>query len=230
MGRTVEGDIPLLAAASRGDTGELISYRGCYTCVMARGGLRRIIATASDGLLAGILALVVAACTTGGVTTYRSEAAGNPSLQLYAPYAAMNGSNLTIIRNNPFPGDPAGLATINVMNVNNPMQKYRFAPAPQPDWNGYTVIVVFGETPVGNQSLCQNVNLPPRPTPAGQTAVVADLCYGPQLITEVWGHAPMVAGPDDPQYAALIGGVLEDLFALRQPHFPHGPRDHDFFF
>ena len=169
-------------------------------------------------LLAGALALL-AGCSDG-VTTYRSEGAGNPGLQLYAPDAALNGSNLALIRNNPFPGDPAGLAIVGVMNANNPMQLYRFALAPQPDWNGYTVILVFGETPVGNQNFCQNTTLPPRPTAPGQTAVVADLCYGPQLITEVYGHTSAVSGPDDPRFAALIGGVLEDLFARRQPHYP----------
>jgi hypothetical protein len=165
-------------------------------------------------LLAGALALL-AGCS-GGVTTYRSEAAGNPSLQLYAPDAALNGSNLTLIRGNPFPGDPAGLAIVGVMNANNPMQMYRFALAPQPD---------FGEVPVGNKTLCQDTTLLPRPMPPGQTAVITDLCYGPQLITEVYGHTDAVSGPDDPRFAALIGGVLSDLFAQRQPHYPRVPRD-----
>jgi hypothetical protein len=175
-------------------------------------------------LLAGTLALL--ACCSGGVTTYRSEGAGNPSLQLYAPDATLNGSNLTLIRRNPFPGDPAGLAIVGVMNANNPMQMYRFALAPQPDWNGYTLILAFGEVPVGNKTLCQDTTLLPRPMPPGQTAVIADLCYGPQLITEVYGHTDAVSGPDDPRFAALIGGVLSDLFARRQPHYPRAvPRE-----
>src|SRR5215469_16347704 len=107
-------------------------------------------------LLAGVLALL-AGCN--GVTTLRSEAAGNPSLQLYAPDAALQGSNLAIIRNNPFPSDPAGLAIVGVMNANNPMQMYRFALAPQPNWNGYTVILAFGEVPAGSVTLCQNTAL-----------------------------------------------------------------------
>lgn len=181
------------------------------------GGWRR------PAALVGALALL-AGCN--GVTTYRSEGAGNPSLQLYAPDAALNGSNLALIRNNPFPSDPAGVAIVGVMNANNPMRLYRFALTPQPDWNGYTVILAFGESPVGNQTLCQNTTLPPRPMPPGKTAVIADLCYGPQLITEVYGHTDAVSGPDDPRFAALIGGVLEDLFAQRQPHYPHAvPRD-----
>lgn len=169
-------------------------------------------------LLAGALALL-SACT--GITTYRSEAAGNPNLQLEAPYAAMNGSILAIVRNNPFPSDPAGQMIVAVMNANNPMQKYRFSLVPMPDWNAYSVVLAFGETPVGNVSFCQNTMVPPRPMPPGETAVVADLCLGPQLVTEVWGHSPAVSGPDDPRFASLIGGVLEDLFALRQPEFPH---------
>ena len=172
---------------------------------------------ASAALLAGVLALITGC---NNVTTFRSEAAGNPNLQLEAPSAAMNGSNLAIIRNNPFPSDPAGLAIVGVMNANNPMQMYRFALTPQPNWNGYTVILAFGELPAGNVTLCQNTALPPRPMPPGETAVIADLCIGPRLITEVYGHSPAVSGPDDPQFAALVGGVLEDLFAQRQPHYP----------
>jgi hypothetical protein len=168
-------------------------------------------------VLAG--ALAVPGCT--GVTTQRSEGAGNPGLQLYAPDAALAGSNLTLIRNNPFAADPAGLGIVAVMNTNNPMQMYRFALTPQPDWNGYTVVLAFGEAPIGNQNLCQNSALPPRPAPPGETALIADLCYGPQLITEVSGRAPAVGGPDDPQFAALVSGVLSDLFARRQPDHPH---------
>lgn len=172
---------------------------------------------ASAALLSAATALL-AGCT--GVTTYRSEAAGNPNLQIDAPFAAMNGSILAIIRNNPFPTDPAGQQIVAIMSTNNPMQRYRFALVPQPDWNGYSVVLAFGQTPVGNVSLCQNTMIPPRPMPPGRTAVVANLCFGPTLITEVWGRAPEVTGPDDPTFAALIGGVLQDLFALRQPRFP----------
>lgn len=184
---------------------------------------RLIRRAASAAMLVGTLALV-AGCN--GVTTYRSEAAGNPNLQLEAPSAAMNGSSLVLIRNTPFLSDPAGLATVGVMNANNPMRMYHFALTPQPNWNGYTVILAFGELPAGNVTLCQNTTLQPRPMPPGETALIVDLCIGPQLITEVYGHSPAVSGPDDPQFAALVGGVLEDLFAQRQPHYPRAvPRD-----
>ena len=197
--------------------------RPVYNHGMSPRGRPWIPRTISAAALAGALALL-AGCNN--VTTFRSEAAGNPNLQLEAPSAAMNGSNLALIRNNPFPGDPAGLAIVGVMNANNPMRMYRFAPTPQPNWNSYTVILAFGELPAGNVTLCQNTTLPPRPMPQGETAVIADLCIGPRLITEVYGHCPAVRGPDDPQFAALVGGVLEDLFAQRQPHYPRAvPHD-----
>lgn len=174
----------------------------------------------TNRLAAAVLGAALAALAgCNGVTTYRSEG-GNPSAQTYAPYAALNGTNLAIVRNGPFPGDPAGLAVVGVMNVNNPMQQYRFAPAPTPDWNGYTVVVAFGNPPVTNISLCQNTSMPVPPMPAGETAITVDLCYGPQLITEVMGHAPAVDGPEDPQFAQLVSQALSDLFALR-PQYPH---------
>lgn len=174
-------------------------------------------------LAAGLAAALALAACSSGITTYRSEAAGSPSAQTYAPYAAMNGTILAIIRDNPFLGDPYGQAVLAVMQTHNPMQRYRFAPTPTPDWNGYAVIFGFGESPIGNQSLCQNATLPLRPMPAGQTAVVADLCYGPLLVTEVYGHTATVSGPDDPRFAALVGAVLEDLLALRNPRFQRTP-------
>lgn len=167
-------------------------------------------------LLAGVLALL-ASCA-GGVTTYRSEG-GNPSAQLYAPYAAMNGTTLAIVRDDPFPGDPAGLAVIQVMNANNPMRSYHFAPATLPGWNGYTLVFAFGEPPTTNISLCQNTSMPVPPMPPGEIAVIADLCLGPELITEVYGHSGAVAGPEDPRFADLVSQTMEDLFAIRQ-HYP----------
>jgi hypothetical protein len=172
-------------------------------------------------LLAGVVALL-AGCA-GGVTTYRSEG-GNPSAQLYAPYAAMNGPTLAIVRNDPFPGDPAGLAVIGVMNANNPMRSYHFAPAALPGWNGYTVVFAFGVLPPTNISLCQNTSMPLPPMPPGEIAVIADLCMGPELITEVYGHTGAVDSPEDPRFADLVSQTMEDLFAIRQ----HYPNDHGY--
>ncbi len=174
------------------------------------------------GLLAATFAgaLALAACEHG-ITTFRSEASGWPTEQYNAPYAALNGTNLAIVRDNPFPADKGNEAVLAVMRVNNPMRMYRFALAPTPDWNGYSVILGFGESPVGNQNLCQNPALPLRPTPVGRTSLIADLCYGPLMITEVYGHTDVVGGPDDPRLAALVGGVLEDLLALKTRQHPH---------
>ncbi len=185
-----------------------------------RGGGRR----GSAALLALGAALALGACTYG-ITTYRSEAAGNPSMQIYAPYAALNGTNLAVILGNPFPADKTNEGVLAVMRVRNPMQRYRFALVPTPDWNGYSVILGFGEPPIGNQSLCQNPALPLRPMPAGRTALMADLCYGPLLITEATGHTATVGGPDDPRFGDLVGGVLEELFALRPYRYSHRRAD-----
>jgi hypothetical protein len=165
-------------------------------------------------VLAVVAGLALAGC--GGVMTYRSEAAGNRSAQTYAPYAAMNGTNLLVVRNNPFPEDRVNQAVLGVVATHNPMQRYRFALAQPPDWNGYIVVLGFGESPVGNQDLCRNAQLPLRPTPAGQTALIADLCYGEMLVTEVYGHSPAVGGPDDPMFLNLVSQVTTELFALRR--------------
>src|SRR6185312_3868713 len=105
-------------------------YRGVDGATMSRRRLRWLFG-AAPAALAAVALTALAGC--GGVTTYRSEAAGNPNLQLSAPFAAMNGSLLAIIRNNPFPTDPTGQVIVAVMNANNPMLKYRFALVPLPD-------------------------------------------------------------------------------------------------
>jgi hypothetical protein len=165
-------------------------------------------------ILALFAALALAGC--GGVVTYRSEGAGNRSLQTYAPYAAMNGTNLLVVLNNPFPNDQNNQQVLAVVSTHNPMLSYRFSLVLPPDWNGYTVVLGFGESPVGNQDLCRNVHLPLRPTPAGQTALIADLCEGQQLVTEVYGHSPTVGGPDDPTFLRLVSQTMTDLFAVRR--------------
>jgi hypothetical protein len=201
-------------------------WRGGRCARMAGGGaaLRRANARTSRLAGAALAVLLVAGCA-GGTTTYRSEAAGSPSAQTYAPYAAMNGVNQLVIRNNPYPTDPDGQVLLSIVQTHNPMQRYHFTLGAGPQWNGYTVIFGYGESPVGNQDLCKNVALPLRPMPPGQTAVMADLCYGPLLITEVYGHTQFIADPHDPRLAALVGGVMEDLFALRTPpyHVPRAP-------
>ncbi len=168
--------------------------------------------------------LLLAGCAGNGVVTYRMEGAGNRSAQTYTPYAAMNGTNLLVVINNPFPQDRNNAAVANVVNTFNPMQRYRFTLAPAPDWNQYTVVVAFGETPVGNQDLCRNAQLPLRPTPEAQTAIVVDLCLQQQLVTEVIGHAPKAVAPDDPNFTGLISQAMSDLFQLRDIHdHPAGP-------
>ncbi len=169
-------------------------------------------------LMRAALAVLVAAATLAGcngIVTYRSEGAGNPSAQTYAPYAAMNGTTLLVVRNNPFPSDRNSEAVRAVVSTHNPMRGYRFSLTMPPDWNGYTVMLGFGQSPIGNQSLCQNAQLPLRPTPSGRTALIADLCYGPQLVTEAYGHSPAVSGPDDPRFGSLVGQVMTELFQLR---------------
>ena len=203
-------------------SGAAMSSKTCPrhgTWLTAKGRKERLITRMCLAAASLGSALTLAACDAG-ITTYRSEAAGSISAQTYAPYAAMDGTSLAVIRNNPFAGDRDNQLVLATMRTHNPMLKYRFALAPTPDWNGYSVIFVFGEPPIGNQNLCQNATLPPRPMPAGTTTVMADLCYGPLLITEVYGHTAAVRGPDDPRFASLVGGVLEDLFALRRPRDP----------
>jgi len=160
-------------------------------------------------------AIILAGCTGYEVVTNRMEGSGNRSAQTYTPYAAMNGTNLLVVINNPFPYDSNNAAVANVVNTFNPMQRYRFTLAPAPDWNQYTVVLAFGQTPVGNQDLCRNAQLPLRPTPEGQTAIVVNLCLQQQLVTEVIGHAPKAQTPDDPNFTRLISQAMSDLFQLR---------------
>jgi hypothetical protein len=169
-------------------------------------------------LMRTALAVTVAAAALAGcngIVTYRYEG-GAPSAQFYAPYAALDGTNLLVVRNNPFPNDRTNEAVLAVVRTHNPMRRYRFSLVPPPDWNGYTVILGFGLSPVGNQSQCQNAQIPLRPTPPGRTTLIVDLCYGRQLITETYGRSPAVGGAEDPTFAALVDQVMTDLLAIRQ--------------
>ena len=159
--------------------------------------------------------LILAGCTGYEVVTNRMEGSGNRGAQTYSPYAAMNGTNLLVVINNPFPADTNNAAVANVVATFNPMQRYRFALAPPPDWNQYTVVLAFGQTPIGNQDLCHNAHLPLRPAPESQTAIVLNLCLQEQLVTEVIGHAPKALAPDDPNFTRLISQATSDLFELR---------------
>ncbi|HEX9464264.1 MAG TPA: hypothetical protein VGB82_16825 [Alphaproteobacteria bacterium] len=180
--------------------------------------------TLARAAIAVLVAAAALAACTNGIVTYRSEGAGNPSAQTYAPYAAMNGTILLVVRDNPFPNDRTNEAVLAVVNTHNPAQRYRFSLTMPPDWNGYTVVLGFGEAPVGNQSLCQNALLPLRPMPPGRMAIIADLCYGQQLVTEAYGHSPAVGGPDDPTFQSLVSQVMTELFAERRIFEDRGSR------
>ena len=151
-------------------------------------------------------ALALSACT--GVTTVRSEGGTTYSAGLYVQSAAQNGTNAVVLRNSPFPAD----AVLAALRDRYQGDQYRFALGTPPDWNGYTVILGFGGPPVGAQNLCANPDQPQAAAPAGRVELVADYCYGRQLVTEVLSRSPGVSGPEDPRFRELIGQSIAELF------------------
>ena len=151
---------------------------------------------------------MLSACGVGGVTTVRMEGASNYSAAFYVQTGAQNGTNSVVIRNSPFPPD-AVLAALRARYQSN---QYRFALGTPADWNGYTVILGFGQPPLGGQTLCGNPDLPQAPASPGVLELLADYCYGRRLVTEALGRAPGVSGPDDPRFRELVGQTVAELF------------------
>lgn len=161
--------------------------------------------------IVGVAVAMLSACSDG-VTVNRSEVAGGYSGMLYTQSQAAGGTNAVVVRNDPFPD----AAVLTALRSRYQSDQYRFGLGPSPEnWNGYTLVFGFGGAPIGNQNLCQNPNLPLRPTAASETSIVGDYCYGAILITEAQGWTSAVNDPNDPRFQKLVGDVTAELFAYR---------------
>lgn len=167
-------------------------------------------------VFAGTSVAMLAACSGDGVTTVRSADVG--SAAFYVQSAAANGTNAVVVRNSPYPPE----AVLDALRDRYKGNQYRFALGAPPDWNGYTVVIGFGQPPVGAQNQCENPNLPQALSPPGIIELVADYCSGNRLITETRGRAP-ATGPDDSQFRELIGQTVGELFTNEPERYPgHG--------
>ncbi len=175
--------------------------------------------TKTVAILAATTASLLAACTSDGVTVTRSEITPGYTGAFYVQTQAQSGVNSVIVRNSPVPPQ----AVVDALQNRYQSGQYKFALGPNPpDWNGYTVVISFGGPTLGSQSLCQNMNAPRAGVPADRTEVVGDYCYGDRQVTEASGRAPHIAGPQDPRFQELLGGVVAELFRNEQHIYERG--------
>lgn len=148
------------------------------------------------------------------VIVNRSEGVSTYNAGTYVQSLAQNGTNGVVVVNDPF--GPAGdQAIVTALQARYSSSQYRFAlGTTMPDWNGYTVVLGFGE-PVGNQTQCtvaaqsRTTGLP------GQTLVIGDYCYGTRVVSEATGYARNLRGPDDPLLGKLAAAVFAEMVINR---------------
>ena len=162
---------------------------------------------------------IVAACLTacdGTVFVTRSEGVSNYNADTYVQTLAQNGTNAVVVQNNPF--GPAGdQAILTALQSRYSSGQYRFALGPTAtDWNGYTVVLGFGQ-PIGNQTQCAAPNAPRAVSTSGQTILIGDYCFGNRVITEATGYTGSLTGPDDPTLGKLAAEVFAELVINRPP-------------
>lgn len=161
--------------------------------------------------IAGAVVLTLVACH-GGVSVMRSRDGSNFSEAVWIQTVPANGTNAVVVRNSPFPAQ----TVVSAVQGRYASGQYRFAPAPVGgDWNGFTVIIGFGGLPVGSRTQCDGPEIGLSPTPAGETMIVGDYCYGDRTISEAVGRSPAIGDSSDPRLADLVGGVVGEL--LRGP-------------
>ncbi len=157
--------------------------------------------------------LALAACD--GPRVYKSSYAGHASAPFIDSLVAQ-GTNATIIRNNPFPNDPDNAAVFRAIKATYAGGRYKFVLGqPASDWNGYTMVVTFGDNILGSTDSCKNPNPPLRPGSADRISVIIEYCIGPALITQVRGNRATVSGPQDPLFGRLLDDMVADLFNPR---------------
>jgi hypothetical protein len=165
------------------------------------------------------LALVLA-CLSGcgdAVVVNRSEGVSTYNADTYVQSLAQNGTNGVVVVNDPY--GPAGdQAIVTALQSRYASSQYRFAlGTTAPDWNGYTIVLGFGE-PIGSQTQCTTV-APSRTTGlfSGQTLIIADYCYGTRVVSEATGYARHLSGPDDPVLGKLAAAVFAEMVINRPP-------------
>ncbi len=163
------------------------------------------------GVVVGTAALLALAACEGAVTVVHSR--GGTTYTEDAQTIAAQGVNAVVVRDSPVPPQ----AVLEALRARYSGNQYRFVLAPADrGWNGYTVIIGFGQPPIGarNQCAVRDIALPP--APAGVTVITGDYCFNDRVIAEAVGRSPAISGADDPHLRALVGAVVAELFA--QPH------------
>lgn len=162
--------------------------------------------------------LAIASCSNSGISVMRSEGGATYSAAVDVQTIAANGTNAVVVRNSPVPPQ----AVIDALRGRYPSGQYRFALAPvDHDWNGYTIVLGFGGSPVGTHTQCDDPHLALSPAAAGETVITGDYCTGNRTVSEAIGRSAAMATPNDPRLGDLLGAVVAELFA-NEPHRPSG--------
>lgn len=166
--------------------------------------------------------LTLTGCGDGPYTYWQESVTsyGDPNITLRA---AASGTNLTVIRQNPFASDRSDDAVFGALQSTYHGRNYKFSRGTAPaDWNGHTLMLTFADGTLGNSNPCRSADVPLLRSPSGRTAIVADYCLGPILVAEVKGWTAGVTGPDDPKFQALVSGIMSEMFLYRVTR-DHGP-------
>jgi len=189
-----------------------------HTVVLARETtdfmLQRIILT-------GVILVALAACGDQVVRVRGQTMSGSYNAGDFG-YAAGGRDLRVVIVGNPFGGDQAAFerAVTDAMQGRNHGQETNFTTSPGPSARAeYRAVMVFNPSNnlVGG-TVCQR-DPTSLPTAAGEgtaVALVAVFCLSEQSLTQVRGDIDAAVGPDDPNFAELVGQSTQALFPSKR--------------
>lgn len=162
-------------------------------------------------------ALVLAGC--GGISAHPRLPATSYAYQA-AQYVG-HGRALPIeVQGNPFAAPRDGFAA----DVAASMQGHargtapKFVPAADGAGGPYRVVIAFSpQNVVRHGDLCEGTMPTGVPGPGETLEAVAEFCQGSRMLSASAGTAPMMAGPDTPEFQTLMARLTASLFPRRDP-------------
>lgn len=177
-------------------------------------------------VLAGLLALLLAACASGGGQIYYTHY-GSYSRSI-AQYAARDGEMALAVFGNPTAADPAifNAAVADGLAGTHVSHDTVFVPTDPPQTRGYRTVAVFGGTTM--QAICGQNPAAPGSAAAGKPGrFAAAFCYDGRVLSFVEGEHRALEGPHDPALQSLLWYVGHELFPQENPEDRRG-EDGDF--
>jgi|GEM_PF-2512196 len=163
-----------------------------------------------------LLALLLAACSTGGGRIHYSHY-GNYSYSI-AQYGARTGEMALAVFGNPTAASPAALAAAvaDALDGTHVNRRTVFVPTDPPQTDSYRTVVVFGATTL--ETICAPAPAAPAKPVAGTAGRIgAAYCHADEPLSFVSARHPALAGPRDPALQALLRGIGYELFPPENP-------------